>query len=168
MSKLYTYHAAIDDKEFEFPVEIDDDSETSVKSKIDFILQEAGPTMLQQFPHAKCSVCEKRPATRLVHHPMVFDAVVPPRIEDIPQLVCSQVECFHASNKDVNDAMKHVYPDAQAQQICFYCRSRGSGDAAEKKLLQCSRCKEAKYCNVTCQKADWPMHKQVCRAPPPQ
>ncbi|CUG92532.1 MYND finger domain-like protein, putative [Bodo saltans] len=165
MSRLYTYHAAVDDKEFEFPVEIEDDSEASVRNKIDFILQEAGPTMLQQFPGAKCCICEKRVATRLVHHPMVFDNVVPPRIEDIPQLVCSQADCFIASNKDVKEAMKQIYPNVEQQQICNHCRTRGGADGSSKKLLQCSRCKEAKYCNAVCQKADWPTHKQVCRAP---
>lgn len=32
------------------------------------------------------------------------------------------------------------------------------------KLLSCSRCKNARYCNEECQKKDWPHHKEPCKA----
>jgi hypothetical protein len=30
----------------------------------------------------------------------------------------------------------------------------------------CSRCKIANYCNVECQRKDWPGHKGSCKQPP--
>lgn len=36
----------------------------------------------------------------------------------------------------------------------------------ESKLLRCVRCKIQWYCGPSCQKADWPCHKQVCRVAP--
>lgn len=42
---------------------------------------------------------------------------------------------------------------------CNSCAETG------KDLLTCARCKEARYCNPTCQKKDWPLHKNVCRPP---
>ncbi|XP_077341889.1 N-lysine methyltransferase SMYD2 [Lithobates pipiens] len=37
--------------------------------------------------------------------------------------------------------------------LCF-CRKEG--------LAKCGKCKQAFYCNVECQKGDWPMHKLEC------
>ncbi|XP_010339249.1 N-lysine methyltransferase SMYD2 isoform X3 [Saimiri boliviensis] len=39
---------------------------------------------------------------------------------------------------------------------CEYCFARKEG------LSKCGRCKQAFYCNVECQKEDWPMHKLEC------
>ncbi|XP_075719442.1 N-lysine methyltransferase SMYD2 isoform X1 [Rhinoderma darwinii] len=39
---------------------------------------------------------------------------------------------------------------------CDYCFSRKEG------LSKCGKCKQAFYCNVECQKGDWPMHKLEC------
>ena len=39
--------------------------------------------------------------------------------------------------------------------------------AAERQpLLRCSRCRLARYCNATCQGADWSLHKHECAAMP--
>ncbi|KAK7037518.1 Histone-lysine N-methyltransferase smyd1 [Paramarasmius palmivorus] len=40
------------------------------------------------------------------------------------------------------------------------CGSCGKRDA---KLMKCSACKTATYCNAACQKADWQKHKPICR-----
>lgn len=32
-----------------------------------------------------------------------------------------------------------------------------------KTLLKCSRCRLQTYCNIECQKADWPHHKKICK-----
>ncbi|KAM4771738.1 N-lysine methyltransferase SMYD2 isoform 1-T1 [Rhinophrynus dorsalis] len=41
---------------------------------------------------------------------------------------------------------------------CDYCFTRKEG------LSKCGKCKQAFYCNVECQKGDWPMHKLECSA----
>lgn len=45
-----------------------------------------------------------------------------------------------------------------AQRICAQCSMRGD------KLQRCSKCQEAYYCSVDCQKAHWPAHKKACKA----
>lgn len=41
---------------------------------------------------------------------------------------------------------------------CEFCFTRKAG------LAKCGKCKNAFYCNVKCQKGDWPMHKLECSA----
>ncbi|KAM9317363.1 N-lysine methyltransferase SMYD2 [Gastrophryne carolinensis] len=41
---------------------------------------------------------------------------------------------------------------------CDHCFARREG------LSKCGKCKQAFYCNVECQKGDWPMHKLECSA----
>jgi TPR repeat protein len=43
-----------------------------------------------------------------------------------------------------------------APDVCRKCGKSG-------KLLQCSRCKEVKYCNPNCQTTDWKVHKKTCK-----
>eukprot|EP01105_Mastigella_eilhardi_P019181 TRINITY_DN449_c0_g3_i1.p1 TRINITY_DN449_c0_g3~~TRINITY_DN449_c0_g3_i1.p1 ORF type:complete len:259 (-),score=88.03 TRINITY_DN449_c0_g3_i1:55-831(-) len=45
----------------------------------------------------------------------------------------------------------------QQQPRCASCGGKG--------LLACSRCKSAFYCSQSCQRAAWPQHKPVCKAP---
>uniref|UniRef100_A0AAY4D1D9 [histone H3]-lysine(4) N-trimethyltransferase n=1 Tax=Denticeps clupeoides TaxID=299321 RepID=A0AAY4D1D9_9TELE len=42
--------------------------------------------------------------------------------------------------------------------FCEFCFTRQEG------LSKCGKCKQAYYCNVDCQKGDWPMHKLECSA----
>ena len=49
-------------------------------------------------------------------------------------------------------------------------KAGGSVEARERalpKLNVCNRCRHSLYCSRECQKAHWPMHKLVCKAPPP-
>lgn len=41
-------------------------------------------------------------------------------------------------------------------KVCSTCSK------ANEELLKCTRCKKAYYCNVDCQKTDWPKHKLTC------
>uniref|UniRef100_A0A8C7DB21 [histone H3]-lysine(4) N-trimethyltransferase n=1 Tax=Oncorhynchus kisutch TaxID=8019 RepID=A0A8C7DB21_ONCKI len=41
---------------------------------------------------------------------------------------------------------------------CEYCFTRKEG------LSKCGKCKQAYYCEIDCQKGDWPMHKLECTA----
>ncbi|XP_066529199.1 N-lysine methyltransferase SMYD2-A [Hoplias malabaricus] len=42
--------------------------------------------------------------------------------------------------------------------FCEFCFKR------KESLSKCGKCKQAYYCNVECQKGDWPMHKLECSA----
>lgn len=42
---------------------------------------------------------------------------------------------------------------------CGVREQLGEGD---KRMLRCSKCKEAYYCDVECQKEDWKAHKGRC------
>ncbi|XP_038667447.1 N-lysine methyltransferase SMYD2-A [Scyliorhinus canicula] len=53
-------------------------------------------------------------------------------------------------------AYTHVLTVNERGNHCEFCFARKEG------LAKCGRCKLAFYCNVTCQKADWPMHKLEC------
>ncbi|KAH6902808.1 hypothetical protein BKA70DRAFT_1304682 [Coprinopsis sp. MPI-PUGE-AT-0042] len=48
--------------------------------------------------------------------------------------------------------------DKKEEEVCWKCRGSGGSSG----LLRCSRCKEARYCTNTCQKADWKTHKRHC------
>ena len=41
------------------------------------------------------------------------------------------------------------------------CSNCNSAEAA--KLKPCSACHTVAYCDVNCQKEDWPSHKKVCK-----
>ena len=41
-------------------------------------------------------------------------------------------------------------------KVCATCGSNNP------ELFKCTRCKQSYYCNVDCQKKDWPKHKLTC------
>ncbi|XP_068595721.1 histone-lysine N-methyltransferase SMYD3 [Brachionichthys hirsutus] len=43
------------------------------------------------------------------------------------------------------------------RRVCHRCFTRN------KNLLRCSQCKMAYYCNTTCQRGAWPVHKRECK-----
>ncbi|KAI0141084.1 hypothetical protein F4776DRAFT_546606 [Hypoxylon sp. NC0597] len=47
---------------------------------------------------------------------------------------------------------------AMVSKICLNCGKN------EVELQKCTRCKMAQYCNKSCQRDDWPIHKRVCEA----
>ncbi|OPJ72286.1 N-lysine methyltransferase SMYD2 [Patagioenas fasciata monilis] len=52
-------------------------------------------------------------------------------------------------------------------EVLFHRRPRRHsrpGAVRKEGLSKCGRCKQAFYCNVECQKEDWPMHKLECSA----
>lgn len=63
-------------------------------------------------------------------------------------VVCRKTQCWKECSKD-DSALK----------LCTCC-----GNIPEK-ILRCSQCKKAYYCNVECQKKDHPVHKSKCFIP---
>uniref|UniRef100_A0A3P8S1F4 [histone H3]-lysine(4) N-trimethyltransferase n=1 Tax=Amphiprion percula TaxID=161767 RepID=A0A3P8S1F4_AMPPE len=43
------------------------------------------------------------------------------------------------------------------REVCHHCFTR------LETLLRCSQCKTARYCNITCQKQAWSVHKRECK-----
>ena len=58
----------------------------------------------------------------------------------------------------------HVASDSivktHIERLCRYCNSPAPKDG---KLLRCSACEEAKYCDPSCQRAHWKFHKGRCK-----
>ncbi|KAM9410589.1 histone-lysine N-methyltransferase SMYD3 [Pholidichthys leucotaenia] len=44
-----------------------------------------------------------------------------------------------------------------SREVCHQCFTR------HETLLRCSQCKMARYCNITCQKQAWSIHKRECK-----
>lgn len=63
----------------------------------------------------------------------------------------------------------YVVSNKQREVKCSYCLGPPSfSNACEYQSIQpvlhkCSKCKFVYYCGVTCQKKDWPIHKQECK-----
>ncbi|CAL8317952.1 unnamed protein product [Boreogadus saida] len=53
-------------------------------------------------------------------------------------------------------AYSFVLSAKERGSYCEYCFNRKEG------LARCGKCKKACYCNATCQRADWSMHKLEC------
>ena len=62
--------------------------------------------------------------------------------------------CDNNDHHTDQDTSKKQYQDTELK--CFNCKATGG------KLLTCSRCQFAKYCNKTCQKANFQEHKVSC------
>jgi len=50
---------------------------------------------------------------------------------------------------------------ADSAESCAHCGKQGVG------FKRCSRCKQASYCGVACQNANWQRHKKTCAPPVP-
>ena len=97
---------------------------------------------------------------------------------------CMGVRCRHLQHKYEFEGKKEPvfwYPIAalclkceEKKDVCFICkqaqagpmRRRTVGDcwrcAAANPRFRCTRCGEARYCGLVCQKMDWGEHKKSC------
>ncbi|GFH56413.1 hypothetical protein CTEN210_12889 [Chaetoceros tenuissimus] len=61
---------------------------------------------------------------------------------------------------DCTDDLKRISKRMENIGTCFGCRSQEKKSA----LLECSRCRFARYCGKDCQASDWDKHKKACKA----
>jgi hypothetical protein len=170
---LYVYHGAIEDKEFEFsfdvPVPADPTHFSSaLHAAVTAAVEEASSAILDSVQPLMCAGCGAKEAIRLQHNLMYFDEVVPRRVEDLPQPLCGAARCARdaaeAVKRDLQAAARLLGKDKPSAALaktknlsaCLAC-----GTVTEK-LMQCSRCKVARYCSGSCQKSHWPEHKGQC------
>eukprot|EP01113_Clastostelium_recurvatum_P004090 TRINITY_DN11808_c0_g1_i2.p1 TRINITY_DN11808_c0_g1~~TRINITY_DN11808_c0_g1_i2.p1 ORF type:complete len:331 (-),score=60.05 TRINITY_DN11808_c0_g1_i2:41-997(-) len=64
---------------------------------------------------------------------------------------------MNATGVRLSEKMKQREKENEPQ-VCDYCHRKMA-------INQCSRCQAAYYCNQTCQKTHWKVHKQTCVAP---
>jgi len=74
---------------------------------------------------------------------------------------------FEALHKLADMTSESLSPknDVELSRICRHCGKTGWEIKKEddyKRLLPCSTCKNAYYCDKVCQKADWKEHKKFC------
>ena len=56
----------------------------------------------------------------------------------------------------------HVHSDAVGDSL-MHCSSCRKAPVGVSKLLICSKCHMAAYCDSSCQKAAWKVHKRICK-----
>ena len=57
----------------------------------------------------------------------------------------------------------NMYLSKNEELICNRCGY--SENYLPQNMKQCSKCKKAFYCDKLCQKADWKIHKKICKSP---
>jgi len=81
--------------------------------------------------------------------------------KDLPnKLLAELYTMLDVEKKSIEKDMVQTIKQSELTQICSCCGTIGS---IQNKLLTCSRCKQALYCNTKCQKQDWTRHKQECK-----
>jgi hypothetical protein len=166
---LHIYHAEVAGKAFDTELDIPDpDDATSFTFALRAHIDETHEAI---FDHVKkglrCDSCGVRDATTFIHHPMLFSHADPPRVEDILSPVCGRADCSRHAKDEIEMALarSEVFSGLSPKvgQVLVGCENCVKQETPGDKLLQCSRCKWAKYCSTTCQRAHWPKHKSVCK-----
>jgi hypothetical protein len=164
----HVYHAAVGEQEFTAEVNIPDpEDQQSFASAMRGFIDETHSSIFGQISKPlHCQHCGKNAVT-VLHHPMLFAHADPPRVEDILSPVCAAGSCARKAKDEIEMALAKEHAlSGLADRVgdvvsaCENCSKTGSADAP---LRQCSRCKVAKYCSETCQRAHWAAHKVVCK-----
>lgn len=114
-----------------------------------------------------CKSCGKQTGTHIVQVPMsawhedilgIHDAAAP--------LVCDNPECDAKEKRKLTDMMyqmSNFLNTVMQEQDIHRCLSCGKLDSDDVKLLRCSRCQNAYFCNRGCQKRAWKKHRKDCQ-----
>lgn len=92
---------------------------------------------------------------RLLLHSLISSPLLPPQVlneADMAPISNSTAEA-HAASLGSTPPLAvtlHTHPP------CLLCKNHA--------MSHCEGCKNAIYCSEACQKADWPLHKMVCRS----
>ena len=70
-----------------------------------------------------------------------------------------KTSCQHSSTEQKLERPK---PTVATRRTCASCGKKSDA------LKHCARCMSISYCSKSCQQADWPQHKTVCRSQMPQ
>lgn len=87
-------------------------------------------------------------------------------IDEAIWCICSDEECVTRVAKKSRRELKRADNTDWDPKIdnyvraCQKCGKEESKDGPE--LMRCARCRNAMYCGVECQKADWKSHKGYC------
>jgi hypothetical protein len=58
------------------------------------------------------------------------------------------------------ETVRRSYHEHSAHYDCHGC---GVAETKEKQYLQCSKCKQSRYCSKECQRSHWKEHKDICK-----
>ena len=65
---------------------------------------------------------------------------------------CCSYKCYKAERgSDKKDKRMEI------KAICSYCKKQDA------KMLKCTSCRRAHYCDRSCQKSDWKEHRKLCK-----
>jgi MYND finger len=70
-----------------------------------------------------------------------------------------RAEVVYAHRDNPSEELKATFTHNYANE----CASCHKWRTTAHKVSKCSRCLTTYYCSATCQRADWPSHKQVCK-----
>jgi len=111
-------------------------------------------------PHSiRCKKCWyyhfcSKPCERYANLQKIHDCNLTP--PDKVQVIKNETESYLGLKGDNDDNYKK-----RCNEICNFCSAKKI-DLPKCLLLSCSRCKKVSYCSLSCQKWDWPVHKQTC------
>jgi hypothetical protein len=91
------------------------------------------------------------------------DPMVQAFIRSCPRMSAEEWDHKHKEMQATNPDMTRdllQYLTRQQKEKCLQCKKTHT--ASGSKLHKCERCLFARYCSKSCQRIDWPVHKEMC------